>query len=117
MQFQAHDFSFRGMSSLQDAASSGAAHLTSFFGTDSVPAIDLLEDYYDANVEKEIVGCSVPATEHSVMCMGMQDGELKTFKRLITELYPIGIVSIVPDTWDFWNVVTQHVLTLKNEIF
>lgn len=116
IQFQAHDFSFRGMSGLQDAAMSGAAHLTSFFGTDSVPAIDLVEDYYGANAEAEIVGCSVPATEHSVMCMGMQDGELATFKRLLTELYPSGIVSIVSDTWDFWKVVTEYTVALKQEI-
>lgn len=116
IQFQAHDFSFRGMSGLQDAAVSGAGHLTAFWGTDTVPAIDLVEDYYYANVEKEIVGCSVPATEHSVMCMGMQDGELDTFRRLITELYPAGIVSVVSDTWDFWKVVTEYTVALKKEI-
>lgn len=113
---QAHDFSFRGMSSLQDAAISGAAHLTSFWGTDTVPAIDLVEHYYDANAEREMIGCSVPATEHSVMCMGMQDGELATFKRLISELYPNGIVSIVSDTWDFWRVVTEYTVQLRDEI-
>jgi len=114
--FQAHDFSFRGMSGLQDAALSGAGHLTSFWGTDSIPAIDLMEDYYGANAEHEMVGCSVPATEHSVMCMGMQDGELATFRRLICELYPAGIVSIVSDTWDFWKVVTEYTVILKDEI-
>jgi nicotinamide phosphoribosyltransferase len=31
--------------------------------------------------------------------------ELLTYKRLINELYPTGIVSIVSDTWNFWNVV------------
>lgn len=116
IQFQAHDFSLRGMSSLQDSALSGTAHLTSFWGTDSVPAIDLAEDYYDADAEKEMIGGSVPATEHSVMCMGMQDGELATFRRLINELYPSGIVSIVSDTWDFWKVVTEYTVELKNEI-
>ena len=115
-QFQAHDFSFRGMSSFQDAAISGAAHLTSFWGTDSVPAIDLAEIYYKANAENEMIGCSVPATEHSVMCMGMKDGELATFKRLICDLYPNGIVSIVSDTWDFWKVVTEYTVELKQEI-
>ena len=116
VQFQAHDFSFRGMSSLQDAALSGAAHLTSFVGTDSIPAIDFLEDYYEANAEQELIGCSVPATEHSVMCMGMQDNELETFRRLINELYPSGIVSIVSDTWDFWKVITKYTVILKNDI-
>jgi nicotinamide phosphoribosyltransferase len=37
--------------------------------------------------------------------MGGLEDEVGTFKRLITELYPNGIVSIVSDTWDFWNVV------------
>jgi len=114
--FQAHDFSFRGMSGLQDAAVSGAGHLTSFWGTDSIPSIDLMEDFYGANVEQGMVGCSVSATEHSVMCMGMQDGELATFRRLISKLYPKGIVSIVADTWDFWKVVTEYMVILKDEI-
>lgn len=114
--FQAHDFSLRGMAGLQAAIMSGAAHMTCFVGTDSVPAIDFLEDYYAANAEKEMIGCSVPATEHSVMCMGSKEGEIETFRRLLTEVYPAGIISVVSDTWDFWNVVTQHVETLKPEI-
>jgi len=114
--FQGHDFSFRGMSGLQDAALTGAAHLTSFYGTDTVPSIDLLEEYYGANAEQEMVGCSVPATEHSVMCMGMKEGELATFERLILNLYPAGIVSIVSDTWDFWKVVTEYTKILKDAI-
>lgn len=116
VQFQAHDFSFRGMSSMQDSLLTGAAHLTSFWGTDSVASIDLLEEYYLANAELEMIGCSVPATEHSVMCMGMEDGELATFSRLINELYPSGIISIVSDTWDFWKVITDYLVQLKNDI-
>ncbi len=114
--FQAHDFSFRGLSGMQDSVVSGMAHLTSFWGTDTVPAIDMVEAYYGADAEKEPVGFSVPATEHSVMCMGMQDGELETFRRLINETYPKGIVSIVSDTWDFWKVVTEYVRILKDDI-
>lgn len=116
IQFQAHDFSFRGMSGPETAAMSGAAHLLSFVGTDTVAAIDLLEDYYGADVEKELVGCSVPATEHSVMCMGTKEDEISTFRRLITETYPSGIVSIVSDTWDFWKVITDYADALYMEI-
>lgn len=116
VQFQGHDFSFRGMSGIQDAVMSGAGHLLSFVGTDTVSAIDFLEDYYGADSDKELVGCSVPATEHSVMSLGSQEGEFETFKRLITELYPQGIVSIVSDTWDFWKVVTEFLPSLKEEI-
>ena len=116
VQFQAHDFSFRGMSGPEDAALSGAGHLCSFVGTDSVPAIDLIEDYYNGDAEKELIGCSVPATEHSVMCMGTMEGEIETFRRLITKLYPAGIVSIVSFTWDFWQVITGFAVELKTEI-
>lgn len=114
--YQAHDFSFRGMSGFQDASSSGAAHLTAFVGTDTVPAIDFLENFYYADAEKELIGCSVAATEHSVMSMGMPDGELNLFKRLLCDVYPTGILSIVSDTWDLWKVVTEYVAHLKEII-
>ena len=116
VQFQAHDFSFRGMNGPQDAMTSGAGHLTSFVGTDTVPAIDFLEEYYNADAEKELIGCSVPATEHSVMTMSGPDGEFETFRRLITEVYPKGIVSIVSDSFDFWQVITDFLPRLKPEI-
>ena len=114
--FQAHDFSFRGMAGLEAAMMSGAGHLLNFSGTDTIPAIDFLEDFYNADSDKELVGVSVPATEHSVMCMGTQDDETGTFRRLINETYPTGIVSIVSDTWDFWKVITEYIPELKNEI-
>lgn len=66
VQWQGHDFSFRGMSSLESACTSGAGHLLVFTGTDTIPAIEFLEQFYNANVEKELVGASVPASEHSV---------------------------------------------------
>jgi nicotinamide phosphoribosyltransferase len=101
--WQGHDFSPRGMSGIHDSAQSGAGHLLSFLGTDSIHSIDYLEDYYGA--AGTFVGGSVPATEHSVMCMGGMDDEFETFRRLIEDVYPSGIVSIVSDTWDFWGVV------------
>lgn len=114
--WQGHDFSFRGMSGVEDALISGAGHLLSFAGTDTIPAIDFLETFYNANCEQELIGGSVPATEHSVMCMGTQDGEIKTFDRLISEVYPAGIVSIVSDTWDFWQVITEFLPALKEKV-
>ena len=113
VQWQGHDFSFRGMSSLESAIISGMGHLLSFTGTDTIPAIDALEKYYHANADEELIGGSVAATEHSVMCSGSMDGELETFKRLITEVYPSGIVSIVSDTWDLWKVCTEYLSALK----
>ena len=114
VQWQGHDFSFRGMSSLESAMISGMGHLLSFSGTDTIPAIDALEKYYHADADKELIGGSVAATEHSVMCSGSKDGELETFKRLITKVYPSGIVSIVSDTWDLWKVCTEYLSALKD---
>lgn len=116
VKWQAHDFSFRGMAGIEDACLSAAAHLLSFTGTDTLPALDFLEEYYGANSDTELIGGSVPATEHSVMCMGLEDGELKTFRRLITDVYPKGIVSIVSDTWDFWKVLTDYLPKLREVV-
>lgn len=114
--WQGHDFSMRGMGGLESAILSAAGHLLSFTGTDTIPTIDFLETYYNANSDTELVGGSVAATEHSVMCMGTNTGEQDTFKRLITEVYPNGIVSIVSDTWDLWKVLTEYLPNLKNEV-
>lgn len=62
------------------------------------------------------IAATIPATEHSVMCAGGKEDELETFRRLITEVYPTGFVSIVSDTWDFWKVMTEYLPKLKDEI-
>lgn len=116
VQWQGHDFSMRGMFGLEAGIISGMGHLTSFTGTDTIPAIDALEAFYNADAEKELIGGSVPATEHSVMCMGGSESELDTYRRLLTEVYPSGIVSIVSDTWDYWHVFDNILPALKEEI-
>ena len=116
LDFLCHDFSMRGMAGIEAAIMSGMAHMTSFTGSETIPAIQAIEEYYDANVETELVAGTVPATEHSVMCAGGMDDEFETFKRLITEIYPTGIVSIVSDTWDFWQVITEYMPRLKDTI-
>lgn len=114
--WQGHDFAMRGMAGIDAGLTSSAGHLLSFTGTDTIPAIDFLEKYYNANSDTELIGGSVAATEHSVMCMGTTEGELETFKRLICEVYPKGILSIVSDTWDLWKVLTEYLPKLKQEI-
>ncbi len=113
--WQGHDFSMRGMAGTWDATQSGAAHLLSFTGTDTISSIDYLEDYY-SDPTNPFIGGSVPATEHSVMTMGGEENEVETFKRLIQKIYPSGIVSIVSDSWDFWQVITKYTVKLKNII-
>lgn len=117
--YQGHDFSLRGMGSLECGMTSGAGHLASFKGTDTIPAICYLEKYYNTNVETEEVASSVPATEHSIMefnSAGTEDDEYEAFKRIITEVHPSGFVSVVSDTWNLWKVLTDTVPRLKDEI-
>lgn len=111
--YMGHDFSFRGMGGLEAAILSGMGHLLSFSGTDTIPAILAAKEFYGADLS---VGGSVPATEHSVMCAGTPDGEFETFRRLIEDVYPSGIVSIVSDTWDLWKVLLEYVPALKEKI-
>lgn len=114
--WQGHDFSARGLGGTDMAAASGAAHLLSFTGTDTVHAIDFLEHYYLANSNKELIGGSVPASEHSCMSAGGKDDEFATYRRILTKSYPTGPVSIVSDTWDFWHVLTDILPKLKTDI-
>lgn len=116
LDFLCHDFSMRGMAGLEASVISGMAHMTSFVGSETIPAIAALEEYYGANSDSELIAATVPATEHSVMCAGGEEDELGTYKRLINELYPTGFVSIVSDTWDFWNVVENFLPKLKKDI-
>lgn len=116
VKWQGHDFSARGMSTLSSAVVISQGHLTSFLGTDTIGAINSIEAYYGGL--DTFVGGSVPATEHSVMCAGGEEDEIETFRRIL-KTYPSGIVSIVSDTWDFWNVVgddTSIAAQLKDEI-
>ena len=114
--WQGHDFSFRGIAGIEAAQLSGAGHLLSFYGSDTIPALDLIEDYYGLGMNPDVlIGGSVPATEHSVMCAGGESGELETIGRLL-DLYPKGIVSVVSDTWDLWNVITNILPQLRERI-
>ena len=111
--WQGHDFSFRGMENVEASAASGAGHLLSFTGTDSLPALEYVESFYPG--ENGLVGGSVAATEHSVMCAGGELSERETFEHLI-DLYPSGILSVVSDTWDLWSVLTTLLPSIKDKV-
>lgn len=110
--FQAHDFSMRGLDSISATISSGLGHALSFLGSDSLPVIHGARKFYH-----QVGGVvhSVNATEHSVMCAGGAEDELATFRYLMKQ-FPTGILSIVSDTWDLWHVITNILPQLKEEI-
>jgi nicotinamide phosphoribosyltransferase len=114
-EWQGHDFSFRGMAGREAAAASAAGHLLSFTGSDNLNVVNFVNENYDG--DNGLILGSVPATEHSVMCAGGNDegDEQVTYERLLS-LYPVGIVSVVSDTWDLWNVLTVILPNLKDQI-
>lgn len=112
-EFMVHDFGYRSDSSEESAAISGAAHLLSFAGSDTVPALPFIREYYWP-VPSDCM-MSVPATEHSVMCSYGADNERAAFARMF-ELYPTGFVSIVSDTYDIWRVCTEYMPEFKQVI-
>ncbi|WP_160671545.1 nicotinate phosphoribosyltransferase [Clostridium sp. C8-1-8] len=109
------DFSMRGFSSIESAEASSSGHLLSFIGTATIPTIPYLEKYYNCNIEEEVVALGTPSTEHSVMCSYGVD-ELKAYKTLINDKFPSGNLSIVSDTYDYWNVITNLLPKLKEDI-
>ncbi|MDR7080791.1 nicotinamide phosphoribosyltransferase [Arthrobacter ginsengisoli] len=116
--WQLHDFSYRGMSGTGSAAASGAGHLLSFTGSDSLATIDWVNRYYpsEAGTDNGLVLGSVPATEHSVMCAGISESsELETFERILDK-HKSGIVSVVSDTDDFFQVLNVILPALKTRI-
>jgi nicotinamide phosphoribosyltransferase len=130
---QGHDFSARGLKGICDAAHTQVGHLFSFIGTDTVSAIEHVQNYYAPLDPNHCVGLSVPATEHSQACLNIQWelskldpnlnlddrlllAETAFLKRLLTEVYPSGIFSYVTDTYDYWGVLTKVLPSLKEVI-
>lgn len=112
------DFSMRGQHSVESATKASAAWLLSFDNTATVPAIMWLEDNYNCNCGKEVVGFGAISTEHSVMCSNFAvDGdEITHIKRLLTEVYPQHNFSMVSDSYDYWRLVTELLPQCKKEI-
>ena len=108
LNFGLHDFGFRGASSWETAGIGGAAHLINFLGTDTVVAMEVAMNYYNANLEN--LAFSVAATEHSVMTALGKNGEEQVVENLLNE-YPTGILSVVADSYDIYNFVSNIVGT------
>lgn len=117
--WQAHDFSMRGLPNFRDSLNSATSHLLYFTGTDNICAdVSLRESMSGGGVS--IVGGSVPATEHSVACsyLGsvedssddsdkLEKAELNYLNNIL-DMYPSGIVSIVSDTWDYFKLISEY---------
>jgi len=108
-----HDFGYRGVTCPEAASIGGAGHLVNFKGTDTIGAIELITQFYSkgrpvegADYEawekfysQNMPGYSIPATEHSIMTILGQEGELAMCRRVL-EQFPNGLVACVSDSYD-----------------
>ena len=109
------DFGMRGMSCIEDAIRTSASWLLSFDKTSTIPALQYIQKYYNAD---KSIGVGGVSTEHSVQCSNFAvDGDEVTFvKRMLIDLYPNTSFSIVADTYDYWNFVDNVLPSCKKEI-
>jgi nicotinamide phosphoribosyltransferase len=110
------DFSMRGQESNASAVASGAAFLASFNNCSTIQSREYVrENYCD---EKPVIMGGLTSTEHSVMCsdFAICGDERETYRRLLTEVYPNTSFAAVCDSHDFWNIVTNILPSLRDEI-
>jgi nicotinamide phosphoribosyltransferase len=104
LEFKLHDFGARGATSHETAGIGGAAHLVSFWGTDTVAGLIAARNFYGA----EMAGFSINATEHSVMTARGRDGERDVMKRILDQ-NPTGLISMVCDSYDLMHAIRQYI--------
>ena len=97
LDFMLHDFGYRGATSTESSMLCGSAHLLSFSGTDTIPALTIPENYYN---DSNLYGFSVQATEHSVMTSLGPEGEIDQILNVIDKAKD-GILSIVIDSYNY----------------
>lgn len=102
-EYMLHDFGYRGVSSHESATIGGLAHLVHSRGTDTLPALLAGLRWYDADLGS--LGNSVRATEHSIMTQRGADGEPQLIDYLIMTAPPRSILSIVSDSYNYYNTV------------
>lgn len=99
LEFKLHDFGFRGVSSPESAGIGGAAHLVNFRGTDTLLALLVARDIYNA---QDIAGFSIPAAEHSTITSWGPENEQAAYENMLTQ-YPNGLVAVVSDSYDIFQ--------------
>ncbi|CAF0814652.1 unnamed protein product [Rotaria sp. Silwood1] len=101
---QLHDFGFRGVSSYETSAIGACAHLTSFYGTDTISGCILARQYYSA---KAMAANSIPASEHSTMVSWTREREAEAYENML-DMYPKHIIACVSDSYDIYNAC-EHI--------
>ncbi len=96
-----HDFGFRGCTTVEQSIVGGCAHLLNFIGSDTMSACYYAQ--FRLN-EGRPVGCSIPASEHSVMTSWPTEQD--AISNMIKQFGgPNSLFSIVMDSYDYENAL------------
>jgi nicotinamide phosphoribosyltransferase len=113
LMFKLHDFGARGASSTETAVLGGMAHLVNFMGTDTFEGIMGAMTYYDSDV----VGFSIPASEHSTITSWGSENEVEAYKNMIEQFAGEGkIFACVSDSYDIYRAAGELWPSLKERL-
>lgn len=113
LEFKLWDFGSRGATTPEAAGIGGLAHLLNFKGSDTLQAIPVAFDSYNAS---EMPMVSIAASEHSVMSSWTKENEIDAFRNMIEEFGGPGkIYACVSDTYDIWAALEKW-KSLEQEI-
>lgn len=102
--FKVHDFGARGVSSQETAAIGGAAHLVNFLGTDTMAALLIHRNFYNA----PMAGFSIPAAEHSTITSWGRENEAEAYRNMLRNFAkPGALVAVVSDSWNIFEAVEK----------
>jgi nicotinamide phosphoribosyltransferase len=98
--FKLHDFGARGASAGETAILGGMGHLVNFMGTDTFEALEGVMEYYNID---EIVGFSIPASEHSTITSWGRENEVNAYENMVDTFGGEGkIFACVSDSFDIY---------------
>lgn len=104
LNFKLHDFGCRGVSCMEQAAVGGAAHLVNFQGTDTVPALKFLREYY----YEHMAGNSINASEHSTITSWGEKFEVDAMRNMIQQYGDNALYACVSDSYDLIRAVGEY---------
>lgn len=83
----------------------GMAHLVNFMGTDTAEALVAAMYYYNTD---EVVGFSIPASEHSTITSWGRDNEARAYENMIDKFSgPRKLYACVSDSYNIWDAITN----------
>tara|TARA_R110000851_G_scaffold193236_1_gene343990 strand:+ start:51 stop:1781 length:1731 start_codon:yes stop_codon:yes gene_type:complete len=119
-----HLFEYRGMFGPEHAARSAACHAIPFIGSDTVPVIPFLQQYYGYKPKEDAPVCvSIRATEHADITRLLsefryrgitEDTECEVIKRLAENT--TGMFGYVADSEHYYRAISEYALRNKDVI-